>query len=136
MALLKGVAVRYSCAGITVTGYANILVQSAKLDRSADMQEVVGSDGEVAGEVYSKRKKQIDIEFVPSDTTISAVNTAIDTLVPASGVTIVVGDSLGTLVDGNYIVDTASLNLSNTAPGSISISAHLYDAADISATIS
>jgi len=138
--VVKGLGIRWGAQGITMT--AGIVsstngqkVQSIDFERTADIGEIKNDLGETVGEVYYNGKKVLRLTVIPSGATIAAAGTSLDAHLIAAGTKITVVDGSGTILDGDYNLDSAKGRGQNTEAFMVDIEMHKFDANDVTTTI-
>lgn len=139
--IIKGLGIRWGAQGITMT--AGIVsssngqkVQSIDFERTAEIGEIKNDIGETVGEVYYNGKKVLRLTVIPSGATISAATSSVDAHLIAPGTKITVVDGSGTIIDGDYNLDSAKGRGQNTEGFMVDIEMHKFDANDVTAVIS
>ncbi len=143
---VKGLGIRAFVGGITMT--AGIIsatnsqkVQSIDFERTSDKGEIKDENGEVIGEIYHNHKKVLRLRVVPcalsGTNTIANGQSSLDAHLIAAGVKITIVDGEGTVLDGDYNLDSVKYAGSNSegAP-MVDLEMHKFDANDVTATIS
>lgn len=141
-AVVKGLGIRWAVNGITMT--AGIVsasnaqeVQSLSISRTSDKVEIKNDIGETVGEVYFNGKKELRLSVIPSHaSTLSGAQSSVDAHLIAAGTKITVVDAEGTIVDGDYNLDSAEGRGDNASAFMVDIVMHKFDANDVTATIS
>lgn len=140
-ATLKGLAVVYGVAGVTMT--AGIVsatngaqTQSLRLVRNSDKVEIKNDAGEVVGQVFVNGKKTLSLTVVPSHASaISSAQGSMDAYNIAAGTKITVVDAAGTVVDGDYNLISSTQNRTNDGVATLDLEMEKYDANDVTGTI-
>lgn len=140
-ATVKGLAIVWAVNGITftagiVSATTGAETQSLNLVRSSNRVDIMNDIGETVGEVYVNGKKEITVKAVPSHASaISSAQTSADAWTPAPGTKMTIADAEGTIIDGDYNLDEATLDADNQSPRTVTIKMHKFDANDVTATI-
>lgn len=140
-ATVKGIGIRWAAGGITMT--AGIVsssnaqeVQSLTISRTADKVEIKNDIGEVVGEVYYNGRKELRLTVIPTHaTTVTGAQSSVDAHLIAAGTKITVVDGEGTVIDGDYNLDSAEGRGDNNSAFMVDIVMHKFDANDVTATI-
>lgn len=143
-ATVKGLGVRWAVGGITMT--AGIVsatsgqeIQSLTISRTSDKVEIRNDVGEVVGEVYYNGKKELRFSVVPTaisgTNTIANAQTSVDSHLIAAGTKITIVDGEGTVIDGDYNLDSAEGRGENTGAFMVDLVMHKFDANDVTTTV-
>jgi hypothetical protein len=114
-AIVKGRGVMWSIGGVTftagiVSGTNTSLPQSVSFKRMSEKTEVLNINGSAVSEIFHGFKKTSSMTIVPSGTSIALASTSMDAYHLAAGMKITVADAVGTILDGNYILLSATQN--------------------------
>lgn len=134
MATFKGKAVFWGAGNTTYSGFASgatFETQSFNFTKTADEKLIRDYDGDVVAAVHYNPMREISFEVIPSASSIAAVKTSADALMPDIGAAIELTDADSTEDDekhsGRYIVRSAALTRSNEAEARIAITAFITD---------
>lgn len=144
-ATIKGLGIVWAVNGITMTAgivssTAGQAVQSLTYSRTSDKVEIKNDLGEVVGEVYYNGKRELRLTVIPSavtgTNTIANAVSSLDSHLIAAGTKITIADSSGTVMDGDYNLDSCEMRGDNSSPRMVDIVMHKFDANDVTTTIS
>jgi hypothetical protein len=127
MAILNGTAVNFAFTGtngITITGIAGTLLQSADVSAEADKEDVRNNIGDVVERSWYDQHYKAALEWVISGTGIAnaIVNTALAGLTPGTIIIITACASMPDLVQTNWeVMSGASEKGSNTTAKRMSV---------------
>lgn len=141
-ATLKGLAVVWGAQGITFT--AGIVsatngaqTQSLRVVRDSGKAYIKNDQGETVGRVDFDGKKTLSISVVPSHaSSLSSAQTSMDAYLIAPGTKITVVDAQGAVVDGDYLLNSATGNRTNEGTAVVDLEMEKFDANDITTTVS
>lgn len=143
--VIKGLGIRWGAQGITMT--AGIVsstsgqkVQSIDFERTAEIGEIKNDLGETVGEVYYNGKKTLRLTVIPcavsGTNTVANATSSVDGHLIAPGTKITIVDGSGTIMDGDYNLDSSKGRGQNTEAFMVDIEMHKFDANDVTTTIS
>jgi len=139
LAVVWGVQGITFTAGITDPGGASALGQKQSLTftRASKVAYVANDLGESVGRVDFDANKVTRLTVIPSHATAKATaKTNMDSYLPAPGTKITIADADGAVIDGDYKLNSATLNKTNNGPATIDIEIEKFDANDITTVIS
>ena len=143
----KGVGVVWGVGNLTFTGITIETagkIQSYDFTRDSEVNALKDTEGETVGEQYFDRKRTLNLQVVPSSTTIALAKAALVTLLPEPGtvVTLADTDAVGTPLEsvtdnttGKYVVVSAKVGRSNTGFATVDMALKSFDARDVATTI-
>ena len=140
MATFKGLGVFWGVNGVgfsspTATGQ----FQSVDLTTTADEKLIRDGDGDVIACVYYNNTRTLDLEVIPTGSTLAAAQLSADNFLVASGTVIVVADTESVETDtavgggaaGEYLLRESSISRSNEGEARISMSLYRSDINDL-----
>lgn len=141
---INGLGIRWAASGITMT--AGIVsstsgqkVQSIDFERTSELGEIKNEFGETVGEVYYNKKKVLRLSVVPcavsGTNTIANATSSVDGHLIAPGTKITVVDGNGTIMDGDYNLDSAKGRGQNTEAFMVDIEMHKFDDNDVTTVV-
>jgi len=142
MATFKGLGVFWGVDGVSFTGMTGTPTgefQSAEISTTADEKLIRDGDGDVIACVYYNNTRTLDLEVIPTGSTLAAAQLSADNFLVASGTVIVVADTESVETDtavgggaaGEYLLRESSISRSNEGEARISMSLYRSDINDL-----
>lgn len=142
-ATIRGIGVVWSVGGVTFAGAGSAILsstdpslpQSLRYNRSATVQKIKSTNGDIVSAIFSGFKKSISLNVIPSGTSLADALTSKEAHIVDPGTKVTLADASGTTqIEQNWIVVSAKEN--RTVDGVISIDMDLVNAeSDISTLI-
>jgi hypothetical protein len=137
----SGLAIVWSCNGVTLTAgivsaTTGAKIQSLTLVRDSEKAYVKDDQGQTCGRIDFDGKKTLTLNVVPCAASSKATAvTSLDAWCPAPGTKITIADSNGTIVDGDYLLNRATQNRTNTGAATAEIELEKFEANDITTAV-
>ncbi len=142
MSTQRGVAVITGVAGLDIvaiivtSGGGDAQVgdehfQSANHTRDADFKWLKSGNGDDVASLITDAKQTLSITVLPYAAAVADVGDVAANLCQASGAKVTISDSDGTVIDGDYLLISSKLNLTNDGFGLVDMELTKWDDNDL-----